>query len=82
MSRLVLFIQGGGNGGYEEDAKLVASLRKALGKAYKVLYPKMLPDETEPDFGGRWLKQNGQRDFFDQRRSYFGRPLSWCFNVA
>jgi len=57
MSRHVLFIQGGGNGGYEADAKLVASLRKALGTAYKVHYPKMLPDETDPDFGQRWLKQ-------------------------
>jgi uncharacterized protein len=57
MSRHVLFIHGGGNGGYEEDAKLVASLRKALGTAYKVHYPKMLPDEAEPDFGPGWLKQ-------------------------
>jgi predicted alpha/beta hydrolase family esterase len=57
MSRHVLFIQGGGNGGYEADAKLVASLRKALGTAYKVHYPKMLPDETEQDFGQRWPKQ-------------------------
>src|SRR5687768_8632776 len=57
MSKHVLFIQGGGDGGYEADAKLVDSLRKALGKAYKVHYPKMLPDETESDFGRQWLKQ-------------------------
>jgi serine hydrolase len=60
MSKHVLFIQGGGNGGYEADAKLVASLRKALRTAYKVHYPKMLPDETVPDFGRRWLKQIGK----------------------
>lgn len=60
MSKPVLFIQGGGNGGYEEDAALVASLRKALGAAYKVHYPKMLPDEAEPDFGRQWLKQIGK----------------------
>jgi uncharacterized protein len=60
MSKPVLFIQGGGNGGYKEDAKLVASLRKALGAAYKVLYPKMLPDEEEPAFGQQWLKQIGK----------------------
>jgi hypothetical protein len=39
----VLFIQGGGNGGYEADAELVASLRKGLGTAYKVHYPQILP---------------------------------------
>jgi predicted alpha/beta hydrolase family esterase len=60
MSKHVLFIQGGGNGGYEADAKLVTSLRKALKTAYKVHYPKMLPDETVPDFGRRWLKQIGK----------------------
>ncbi len=27
----VLFVQGGGEGGYEVDAKLAASLQKALG---------------------------------------------------
>jgi predicted alpha/beta hydrolase family esterase len=60
MSKYVLFIQGGGNGGYEADAKLVASLRKELKTAYKVHYPKMLPDETIPDFGWQWLKHIGQ----------------------
>jgi hypothetical protein len=60
MTKNVLFIQGGGNGGYETDAKLVASLRKALGTAYKVHYPKMLLDETVPDFGPQWLKQIGK----------------------
>ncbi|HEV8283160.1 MAG TPA: alpha/beta hydrolase [Chitinophagaceae bacterium] len=56
----VLFIQGGGNGGYEADAKLVASLRTKLGSDYEVNYPQMLPDETIPDFGPRWLKQIGK----------------------
>jgi hypothetical protein len=60
MSKFVLFIQGGGNGGYEEDAKLVASLRKALGTAYEVHYPKMLPDEEVPDFAQQWLEQIGK----------------------
>jgi predicted alpha/beta hydrolase family esterase len=60
MSKHILFIQGGGNGGYDADAKLVASLRKVLGTAYKVHYPKMLPDETVEDFGRPWLKQIGK----------------------
>lgn len=47
----VLFIQGGGgNEDYNADAKLVASLREALGSAYTVHYP-LLPDESSPDFG-------------------------------
>ena len=60
MSKQVLFIQGGGNGGYESDAKLVTSLQAALGRDYEVNYPKMLPVETIPDFGPRWLKQIGK----------------------
>ncbi len=57
MGKYVLFIQGGGNGGYEADAKLVASLRKELKTAYKVHYPKMLLDETVQDFSQQWLNQ-------------------------
>jgi predicted alpha/beta hydrolase family esterase len=53
----VLFIEGGGNGGYEADAKLVASLQKELGHDYGVNYPQMQTDEAAPDFG--WLKQIG-----------------------
>jgi uncharacterized protein len=57
MNKQVLFIQGAGTGGYEEDAKLVASLRKALGTSYDVHYPRMHTDETEAEFGPAWLKQ-------------------------
>jgi len=32
MSKQVLFIQGGGDDGYEADKALVASLQTALGK--------------------------------------------------
>lgn len=55
MKKQVLFIQGGGNGGYEEDAKLVDSLRSSLGVNYEVHYPRMGSDETLPDFG--WVRQ-------------------------
>lgn len=54
----MLFIQGGGNGGYEADAELVSSLHKALGKDYDISYPKMQTDEAAPDFG--WLRQIGK----------------------
>lgn len=57
MKKEIVFIQGGGNGGYEADAKLVSSLKKGLGTTYRVHYPKMSSDETSPDFG--WPKQIG-----------------------
>ena len=54
----VLFIQGGGGErGYEADAKLVSSLRAALGPAYTVRYPRMSV-EDKPDFG--WGAQIGK----------------------
>lgn len=53
----VLFIHGGGDGGYEADAKLVASLRAALGPSYIVRYPRMSVEE-KPDFG--WGEQIGK----------------------
>ena len=53
----MLFIQGGGNGGYEADAKLVELLQIALGKDYEISYPRMQTDDAVPDFG--WLKQIG-----------------------
>jgi hypothetical protein len=49
MKKQILFIQGGGEGAYEEDGKLVASLQNALGAAYEVRYPQM-PNESDPDF--------------------------------
>jgi predicted alpha/beta hydrolase family esterase len=50
MTKQVLFIQGGGEGTYDEwDNKLVDSLRRALGPGYDVRYPRM-PDENEPSY--------------------------------
>ena len=50
MTRRVLFIHGGGEGAYEADKKLVASLRVALGATYDVRYPRM-PDPGRPEYG-------------------------------
>ena len=58
MSNSVLFIQGGGDDGYEADKKLVYSLQMALGETYEVRYPQMPSDETLPDYG--WLRQIGK----------------------
>jgi predicted alpha/beta hydrolase family esterase len=51
----VLFIQGAGEGAYEEDAKLAASLQNTLGSEYHVIYPKM-PDEENPE-DAAWMTQ-------------------------
>lgn len=58
MKKKVLFIQGGGDDGYEADTKLVASLQNALGKEYEVCYPRMQTDDAAPDLG--WPKQIGK----------------------
>jgi predicted alpha/beta hydrolase family esterase len=48
VSRLVLFIQGGGEGTHDEwDDALVASLRGHLGDRFDVRYPRM-PAEADP----------------------------------
>jgi uncharacterized protein len=50
MKKQVLFIQGGGEGAYQEDKILAENLRDVLGTAFDVRYPKM-PDEASPDSG-------------------------------
>lgn len=49
MKMQVVFVQGGGQGAYEEDRMLAASLQAALGAAYNVRYPQM-PNEDSPDY--------------------------------
>src|SRR5262245_12780438 len=46
VKKHVLFIQGAGEGAYEEDPELVKSLRDVLGSDYDVLYPKMPEEES------------------------------------
>lgn len=47
-ARMVLFIQGGGDGVHDHwDDRLVASLRAQLGGEFEVRYPRM-PDEDDP----------------------------------
>ena len=59
MNKHILFIQGGGEGGYEADSELVASLQTALGKGYDINYPEIKPDESASDFG--WTQQIGKK---------------------
>ena len=50
MMKQILFIQGAGEGTYDEwDNKLVDSLRRELGAGYDIRYPRM-PNEAEPDY--------------------------------
>jgi predicted alpha/beta hydrolase family esterase len=49
MIRPVLFIQGGAEGAYREDAALAESLRRVLGMGYDVRYPEM-PNENDPPY--------------------------------
>lgn len=49
MKKQVLFIHGAGEGAYEADKPLAASLQAALGPAYQVHYPRMR-DEESPEY--------------------------------
>lgn len=55
MKKQVLFIQGAGEGAYEEDKRLATSLQDSLGVEYHVIYPKM-PNEESPE-DGPWMAQ-------------------------
>lgn len=58
MKKQILFIQGGGEDGYEADQKMVASLQQRLGNSYDIIYPKLPSNEDLPDFG--WIKKIGE----------------------
>jgi uncharacterized protein len=48
MKQRALFIHGAGDDAYSEDAKMVESLRAALGAGYELAYPRM-PNAGEPE---------------------------------
>jgi predicted alpha/beta hydrolase family esterase len=64
MNKQVLFIQGGGDGGYKADINMVTSLQNELGKDYQVIYPELKSDEDAPDFS--WVKLIGEE--IDKRK--------------
>lgn len=49
QSTPLLFIQGGGDGAHDDDARLVANLRRELGAGYEVRFPRM-PNESETPY--------------------------------
>jgi predicted alpha/beta hydrolase family esterase len=48
MGKRAIFIQGAGQGAYEEDKKLAESLRRSLGPQYEILYPAMPDEDNAP----------------------------------
>jgi uncharacterized protein len=60
MKKQLLFVQGAG--GYEEDKKLVESLRENLGEGYEVKYPKMPDDDN---FGHEAWKEQISKNLLD-----------------
>jgi predicted alpha/beta hydrolase family esterase len=48
MAKHVLFIQGAGEGAYQEDKILADNLRQALGSDYDVRYPAMPDEDNAP----------------------------------
>jgi len=59
MKKNILFIQGGGYGGYEADKELVASLQKLVGNEYHINYSEIVSDESVSDY--RWSEQIGTK---------------------
>jgi predicted alpha/beta hydrolase family esterase len=55
MTKHILFIQGAGQGAYEEDKVLAMSLKQALGPEYELHYPAM-PDEDNAPYE-QWKQQ-------------------------
>lgn len=48
MPTHLLFIQGAGEGAYDEDAVLVERLHQALGAGFEVTYPRMVDEGNAP----------------------------------
>jgi uncharacterized protein len=74
MKRQLLFVHGGGEGAYEEDRKMAASLREALGGGYGVHCPKM-PDEDSPPYPAWRDRIAGELAEFDGQVILVGHSL-------
>jgi predicted alpha/beta hydrolase family esterase len=58
MKKPVLFIQGGGDDGYEADLLLVNSMQASLGDGYLIHYPEIVSNDSLADFG--WPQEIGK----------------------
>ena len=78
MKQQILFIQGGGEGAYQEDEKLVAYLQDALSPAYEVLYPQM-PNESDPDYEPWKVKIGKELAVLEGKVMLIGHSLGGSF---
>lgn len=69
MKRQLLFVHGGGEGAYEEDRKMAASLRDALGSGYELRCPKM-PEEDSPQYTAWRDRIASELDECENRTNY------------
>jgi predicted alpha/beta hydrolase family esterase len=74
MNKQVLFIQGAGTGAYEEDGKLVKSLRDRLGSKYNVRYPNM-PEEEDQGYEAWKAQISKELDKIDDELILVGHSI-------
>jgi predicted alpha/beta hydrolase family esterase len=74
----ILFIQGGGEGAYEEDKKLALYLQNALRKTHDVSYPKM-PNENDPDYESYKTKIDKELKRIKGQLILVGHSLGSCY---
>jgi uncharacterized protein len=74
----LLFIQGGGEGAYQEDEKLSQFLQVALKDLYIIDYPRM-PEENNPDYEIYKAKIVEELKKIDTKVILVGHSLGSCF---
>jgi hypothetical protein len=74
----ILFIQGGGEGAYREDEKLVDRLKKALGNGYEIIFPGM-PDESDPNYEKYKTRIEKEIGKINDDLTLAGHSLGACF---
>ncbi|MBE7171176.1 MAG: alpha/beta hydrolase [Williamsia sp.] len=74
----LLFIQGGGEGAYDEDKKLAVFLADNLKDQYKIEYPRM-PDEGNPNYETYKAKILEELKKIDTKVVLVGHSVGGCF---
>ena len=75
---VVLFVQGGGEGAYEEDRRLSLFLKEALKDIYIVHHPR-IPDESNPDYENYKPKIDEELKKKGTKVILVGHSLGSCF---
>lgn len=74
---VILFIQGGGEGAYKEDEKLVLFLQDTLKETYDINYPK-IPDENDPEYEAYKAKIDEELKKIHNKVVLVGHSLGGC----